>query len=462
MTVHVGFNCVNGHIVDDSPLIHRPHHGLCQGPSFEKQLPTPLEDSFMVNSADYVDRLEEERRPRRHPGRLATVLAASTTIVTVLPVFLAGGLAVQLEDDLGMSTAILGVSVAVFWAVSALLSPASGRVAQQLGARKGMLLAVGCGLTALSGIAFATPHWPWLFAWLAVGGAANALGHPPSNGLIVEQVALRNRAFAFGLKQAAVPTATLLAGLSVPVLALTVGWKWTFIIGAAFALLLVPILIKLVPGKRKSQQPVTRSGPAGTAATPLPRKLKSFLIVTAIASAMGSAQANALGAFTVISATQAGFNVGTAGLLLGLGSAAGCLTRPLVGIAADRGIGGSMGTVAIMMSMGCAGLLAIASGNKIAFTVGCIFAFGFGWGWNGLVHYVVSHRAHPFTVRATGIVQSGTYIGGSLGPLAFGLVLANFGPTAAWTSAAFLAAMGAGSALLAHRLEKKLPTDFTI
>lgn len=171
---------------------------------------------------------------------------------------------------------------------------------------------------------------------------------------------------------------------------------------------------------------------------------------------MGSAQANALGAFTVISATQAGFDVATAGLLLGVGSATGCLTRPLFGMAADRGIGGSMGTVAIMLSIGCAGLLAIASGNQIAFAAGCILAFGFGWGWNGLVHYVVSHRSHPFTARATGIAQSGTYIGGSLGPLAFGIVFAGFGPTIAWTSAAVLAAMGAGAALVAHRLEREL------
>lgn len=394
---------------------------------------------------------------RRHPGRLATVMAASTTVVAVLPVFLVGGLAVQLKDDLGMSTAILGAGVAVFWAISALLSPAAGHLAQRLGAGAGMLLAVGGGLAALSGIAFATPHWSWLFVWLAVGGAANAVGHPPSNGLIVEQVAVKNRALAFGLKQAGVPAATLIAGLSVPVLALTVGWKWTFAIGAVFAFLLVLVLIVFVPRKRRRGPAVPDpERPVESATGPLPRKLKSFLIVTAIAAAMGSAQANALGAFTVISATQIGFDVATAGLLLGLGSAAGCLTRPLVGMAADRGVGGSMGTVAIMMALGCVGLLAIASGNQIAFAVGCIFAFGFGWGWNGLVHYVVSHRSHPFTAQATGIAQSGAYIGGAIGPFAFGIVLASFGPTIAWTSAAVLSSMGAGAALLAHRLERQL------
>jgi predicted MFS family arabinose efflux permease len=416
----------------------------------------------MDHSSGSDSRQESTRRLQlqsRHPGILATGMASSTTIVAVLPVFLVGGLAVQLEDDLGMSTAILGVSVATYWAVSALLSPVAGRVTQRLGSQKGMLVTVCGGLAALLGITFATPDWPWLFIWLALGGAANALGHPPSNALIVERVGIRNRAFAFGLKQAAIPTATLIAGLSVPALALTVGWRWTFAFAAIFAALLMPALIGLLPGKRKKKPASKNRKETSGSAVPLPRKLRSFLIVTSIATALGSAQANALAAFTVLSATQAGFNVATAGLLLGLGSVAGCLIRPLVGLAADRGIGGSMRTVGIMMMIGCGGLLAIASGNQIAVAIGCIFAFGFGWGWNGLVHYVVSHRSHPFAARATGISQSGTYIGGSVGPLAFGIALSNFGPTVAWTAAAVIAALGAGAALWAHRLEQELSTS---
>jgi nitrate/nitrite transporter NarK len=49
----------------------------------------------------------------------------------------------------------------------------------------------------------------------------------------------------------------------------------------------------------------------------------------------------------------------------GLGSAAGCLVRPLVGLAADRGIGGSMATVALMLGVGCLGLLAMAWGSPV-------------------------------------------------------------------------------------------------
>ncbi|MFC9769876.1 MULTISPECIES: MFS transporter [unclassified Pseudarthrobacter] len=391
------------------------------------------------------------RTPARRPGQRATAIAALTTVVAVLPVFLVGGLAVQLEQDLGMGASALGVAVATFWAVSALLSAPAGYVASGIGLRRGVPLAVGLGFVALAGIAFVTPHWTWLIVWLSFAGAANALVHPLSNGLIVDQVALRNRAFSFGLKQAAIPTATLVAGLSVPVFALTVGWNWTFALAALLAAALIPALLRALP---RTGPPHRRSGPA--AREKLPRRLKPFLLATAVASALGAGQANVVGAFTVTMAAQAGFGATGAGLLLGAASAAGILARPLVGIAADRGIGGSMATVALMMGAGSLGLLGMASGFPIVYAAGAVIAFGLGWGWNGLAHYVVARTAHPYTTQATGITQSGTYIGGTLGPLLFGIVFSQVTPAVGWTLAAAVAAAGAVASLVALRLEKRL------
>lgn len=380
-------------------------------------------------------------------------MAALTTVVGVLPVFLIGGLAVQLESDLNLTPSALGVVVAVFWGVSALLSASAGAVATALGLRRGMPLGVCLGLISLAGIAFLTPDWPWLMLWLTFAGAANALCQPLSNGLIVEQVGTRNRAFAFGLKQAAIPAATLAAGLSVPLIALTIGWQWTFTIAAGLALLFIPVLLRSVPRRAATGKVARKDRPART---PLPRELRPFLLMTAVASGLGSAQANVIGSFTVSSAVGAGFDAATAGLLLGAASVAGILARPLVGIAADRGIGGSMATVAIMMGTGCVGLIGMASGNPIAYGIGCIIAFGLGWGWNGLAHFVVSRTSHPHTTRATGITQIGTYLGATLGPLVFGLIFTHFPDGVGWTLAAVVAAAGAATALVAFRLEKRL------
>ncbi|MHA7292449.1 MFS transporter [Arthrobacter sp. HLT1-21] len=403
--------------------------------------------------------LETSTPTRRRPGRLATAMAALTTVVGVLPVFLIGGLAVQLEADLRMTPSALGVVVGVFWGVSALLSASAGVVATTLGLRRGMPLGVCLGLISLVGIAFLTPGWPWLILWLTFAGAANALCQPLSNGLIVDQVDTRNRAFAFGLKQAAIPAATLAAGLSVPLIALTIGWQWTFAIAAALAILFVPALVRSLPRRAPSDKcaPKDKRAPRPKAVrTRLPRELRPFLLMTAVASGLGSAQANVVGSFTVASAVGAGYNAATAGLLLAAASVAGILARPLVGIAADRGIGGSMATVAIMMGTGCVGLIGMASGHPVAYGIGSIIAFGLGWGWNGLVHFVVSRASHPHTTRATGITQIGTYLGATLGPLVFGFIFTHFPDGVGWSLAAVVAAAGAATALVAFQLEKRL------
>lgn len=391
------------------------------------------------------------RGPRA--GLLATVAAVGTTVVTVLPVFLVGGLSVQLYSDIGLTALTLGFVVAVYWATSALFSPLAGRVAGWWGARPTMILAVVLGGAALVGMASGTPEWRWLFPWLVLAGAANALGHPSSNALITHKVSTRNRAFAFGLKQAAIPLATLSAGLAVPLLATTIGWRWTFAIAGTVAALVIVVLLVIVP-RGVGVTVRKRSATGGDA--DLSPQLMRFLILASLASGLGSAQANVIGAFTVSSATETGFAPATAGLILGLGSVAGVIARPLAGVLADRGIGGSMATVALMLSSGALGLVGMAIGIPWTFALGCVLAFGLGWGWNGLLHYVVSHLSHPHSGRATGIVQAGAYIGSAAGPFVFGFIFHEFGAGIGWTAAAVLAALAALVASAAYRLQKKL------
>jgi MFS family permease len=367
-------------------------------------------------------------------------------------VYLVGGLSIQMERDLGTNAAILGAAIALYWAVSAVLSAVGGVAAHHLGIRKGMLLSVAIGLSSLLGIACGSHHWAALFPWLAVAGVANALGQPVSNALLVAQVSIQRRAFSFGLKQAAVPAATLTAGLAVPLIAVSLGWQWAFAGAALFAAVLLALLARMVP----AGPPTGGHAAAGFRPPRLPRQLNGFLLATAAAGTMGSSAGAILGAFTVSTAVHNGFDPAAAGLMLSLGSAAGCITRPLMGIAADKGIGGSMATVALMMALGAIGMAAMSSGNLVAFAIGCVFAFGFGWGWNGLAHYIVAHRSGSFAAQATGISQTGTNLGGTLGPLVFGLIFTALGPTRGWIFAAAISATSAGAALIAHQLEKRL------
>lgn len=163
--------------------------------------------------------------PRR-VGRTVAAAALSTVLAS-LPVFLLGGLAVLVRDELNFGELQLGLAVSVFFTMAALSAVAAGRIASRLGAWATAVLAAALSAGSLAGIALA-PSYAWLLAALAVAGVANALAQIGSNQALVQVLPRDRQGLAFGVKQSAVPASTLLAGLALPVLGLTLGWpgRW--------------------------------------------------------------------------------------------------------------------------------------------------------------------------------------------------------------------------------------------
>ncbi|GAB2468072.1 cyanate permease [Conyzicola lurida] len=376
----------------------------------------------------------------------AIAIAVATTVCGVLPVFLAGSLSVQATADLGLTAAILGIVIAVFWASSSLFSARAGRVAEVWGVRPTLALAVSLALVAMVGVALLSPSWHWFAGWMVLAGAANGFGHPPSNALILAAVPAGRTGAAFGVKQAAIPISTLCAGLAVPLLALTFGWRATFVVGAALCIAALATILIAVP-----RLPVRAKAAKGQAGITGP--LRRYFSLMAVSGFLGVAQANVVGGFTVATASERGFGPAEAGYIVGAASVAGIVVRIAVGIAADRGIGGTMSTVALMLFLGALGLGGIAFGSGPVFIAGCVLAFGAGWGWNGLVHYTIAQRAGAFTASATGLVQGGAYAGGAVGPLLFGALVSHSGLGVGWVAAATCAVAAAIVAYAASRLE---------
>ncbi|WP_233600794.1 MULTISPECIES: MFS transporter [Micromonospora] len=158
--------------------------------------------------------------------------AIATTIARVLPVFLVGGLAVQMGHDLHFSPAGLGLAVSVYFGISALASVPSGALVERYGsalvARAGILLSAG----SLLAVAALARSYPVLVALLGLSAAANALGQLASNAALARHVPTHRQGLSFGVKQAAIPVSTLLAGAAVPTIALTAGWRWAFVAAA--------------------------------------------------------------------------------------------------------------------------------------------------------------------------------------------------------------------------------------
>lgn len=308
-------------------------------------------------------------RPPAAPVR-TTIGAVTTTAASVVPVFLLGGLAVQVGAELGFSPAGLGMAVAIYFGVSALTSVPAGALVERYGpavtARAAIILSAGC-LLAIA----AAGSYPMLVVVLAAGAAANGLGQLGSNAAL-SRVPPGRQALSFGIKQSAIPVATLLAGASVPAVALTLGWRWAFVmaaVAAAGALALVPPDGRRLPAR-----------PRRTTRDPVPEQKTLALVVVGVAVGLGAGAAGSLGTFLVDSAVDRGLAPGTAGLTLTLGSLA-CITARVGGgwLADRRRAHGDVATVAVLMAVGAVGLALLAVPGTVALAAGVLLGFGFGW-----------------------------------------------------------------------------------
>ena len=369
------------------------------------------------------------------------LLAVAVATAGVMPAFLTGGLAVQVREELGFGEAALGLAVALFFAFSSVSSVVFGRVVERLGAHRSMRLATVGSAASLLGVAVFARSWSLLVVCLVVGGFANAVAHPATHLSLAREIPPNRQGFSFGIKQAAIPTATLLAGLAVPVLALTVGWRWAFVGGALLAL----IVTFLVPAETHEGVPKVKEARAGDVRT-------GPLVLLAVGIGLGSTAATPLGAFIVESAVAAGVEVGRAGLLLALGSATGITVRVLFGHLADGMSGGRLRLVAGMLGAGAAGFVMLATGMDSLLVIGTMLAFGAGWGWPGLFNFAIVKTNPGAPAAATGITQTGASGGAALGPLVFGLVLQATGYTTAWLLCGAIALLSATAILLGRYL----------
>ncbi|GGK96862.1 MFS transporter [Mangrovihabitans endophyticus] len=377
----------------------------------------------------------DEHRPLRAAGA-----ALTTTIAASLPVFLVGGLAVQIADELGFSPAGLGLAVSAYFGVSAIASIPAGALVERFSASTIARLGIVLSTLTLLGIAVAARSLWSLIALLACGAMANAAGQLASNSSLSRHVPPRRQGLSFGVKQAAIPVCTLLAGAAVPMIALTAGWRWAFAVGAILALSAVAAV---PPEPRRSGRA------AGTAQGQATRAL----IVVGVGAALAAAAANALGTFLVDSAVARGIAPGPAGLALTLGGGVCVAARVVGGWQADLRPGKQVGVIAVLLACGSAGLALLALPGALPLIGGVVLGFGLGWSWPGLMNFAVV-RLHPQApAAATSITQTGVYAGGCIGPLGLGTVASLVGyPTMWWTAAgAMLLAAGcmlAGSAAL--------------
>ncbi len=378
------------------------------------------------------------------PGLARTsALAIGVGTVTVLPGFLVGVLSLQIRSDLDVSLAAAAAATSVFFAAGVLGSGLLGRAAQRAGALTSMRIAAVISGTCMIAIAVLATSLPVLLALLVVAGLANSGAQPAINLFLADEVPRDRQGLAFGIKQSAVPGSILVSGLALPALALPFGWRPAVAVCGGLALAMAAVLSTL-GGSRPIRDAAREAGPRPSRA----------LVLLAAGAALATFGPNALGAHMVGSAVDAGISEAGAGLVVAVGSAASLAVRVAFGHRADRRSDHGLGVVALLLGAGSVGFAVMASGEATLLIAGGLVAFGLGWGWPGLFNLAVvaGHRVAP--AAATGVTQTGIYIGAAGGPAACGLLAAHHGYPTAWGAMAAITVAGAAVMGLAGRARK--------
>lgn len=354
---------------------------------------------------------------------------------------------VQIGGELDFGAVGLGAAVAIYWAANAFASVPLGRLADRVGAVWSLRLTVLVACACSAGIAAAQAWWQ-LAVFLVLGGVAHALGHPGANRLLVNTVRPGALGFAFGLKGAAAPAASSLAGLAVPVVALTVGWRWAFAACALIALAMV------VPVGRRPPPAVRTTAPTQEGELRHP----GLVFAIAVTFGLGTAASMSASVFYVDAAVSGGASVRNAGLALAAGSLLAIIARLVTGAICDRMASGHMTFCAVMQAGGVVGMAMLVTGNQTLMAVGVSIALVGTWGINAIFWYALLRHYADVPGRITGAVQPGGALGGVIGPFGFGLVAEHAGYRTAWVIAGVGTLVAASAtALVARALKRTLP-----
>ncbi len=382
-----------------------------------------------------------------HP---AVVVNASvmSTVSAVLPGFLIGALSVQVSAEMGVSEAAYGWGLGSFFGAATVGSILLGRLAQRIGALNQMTLALIVTAIMQLTLAIAAKSFIAVVACLVGAGLANAANQTSVN-LALAQAQLPRLGLAMSIKQSGMPSSTLLAGLAVPSLAVTVGWRWAYVSSAMLAL--VSLWVVRTAVGRVVPQKVPAAFP-GSSAVLRPVSSSRDLFWGAAVGGFLAFSAGALNAWGVASGVDAGLAEGTAGLCLSLGAAICISLRLLGGWWSDTMRAAPFTVAGISVLIGSVGMAALAFRTPGLHVLAMLVAVGGGWVWPVFTNFGIVRTNAAAAGSATGITQMGVYVGVFVAPLVTGWLIETAGYQLMWLSVAGAAIVGG---IIAIRVAKQ-------
>lgn len=173
---------------------------------------------------------------------LAPVLAWATGMhaLSMLQVFVVPAIAPAMARGLGVDESLVGVQVMLVYLTATLASLFTGSLVVRLGAVRATQLSIA---TAALGLALCTvPSVAVTVFASVIMGLGYGLINPATGQMVETAVTAERRAFAFSLKQSALPLGGVLAGSAAPALAVALGWQGTLALAAVASLVCAALL----------------------------------------------------------------------------------------------------------------------------------------------------------------------------------------------------------------------------
>jgi len=354
------------------------------------------------------------------------------TGVGVLPLFLISAQILQLEREIDFGVGRLGLATAAFFGAAALAANPAGRLVARVGPGQGLRIGGLLTLAACVVAGTATVWWVLPLA-SAIGGTGNGLIQVASNLAIFDGVAIRRQGLGFGAKQASVPMASVLAGISLPLVGLVFGWRWVFALAGVIALILVVSAPQLDMARAASRN----EGRIG--------KPPLSLLLLSVGGITGAMAGNGLSLFIVPSAVDVGISEAAAGGVLAACSLLVVAVRLLAGWIVDRNETRGHIEMAWLAGAGAVGAFVLLMSSMPAlYLISMPIAVLGAWGWPGIFFFTVVHSYPEFPARASGLALSGNLTGTVIGPLIVGALAGRSNYPGAWL---FVTAMSAISAV---------------
>lgn len=365
------------------------------------------------------------RRPR-----LFTLLPLAVAVVTLSTqaVFLVGAAFFQIGPEFGIGPLGLGLLTASFFLTAAATSAPLGRWVQRIGWQRAMVLNLRLTAVVLAAVPVLARDAVSLGVLLVAAASIYGASNPAANQALADHTDPAHQATIFGAKHAGIPASTLLAGLAVPLVVASHGWRWAFVTAsvlAVFVSFLVPSGALAKPVKHAVHTPEE----AGITRT-------RDLLYLAVGSSFATWGAIALGTYLVSATVDLGFSASAAGVLQFVGSAVSILARVAAGIVTDRTGGRGFGGIVVLAGVGAVAFLALALVDGPAYFVVVVVAFATGWGWPGLMTYTVVRANRASAASASAITQAGVFVGAGAVPILLGAVIERWSFGGAWITAA--------------------------